>query len=383
VSNLCVVELYANNLIRKNTFQTGTGDFLGCNFALSESGPRNFTLFFADYQDIETSDIVKIKLYESTDYFFMGVIRGTPIEGSTNKVGEYSGFGLSDYLTRVNTTSKSYSSKTIEFILDDLLDTIIIPATPIVKNAAKINPPAITITSMTLNYVNIGSALDSLIKIARSSGDYIYGVDSDGEFFFDLRSTTLMATLIPGATGENGIPEYNPDDIGEATSKVFLKDKNGTFINSFTETSVTEIKEIDLTAPDIDNTAAELWAQGILARESIITRRATIKWDIEEDPTVLKADGRIRIISNIPPSELTSEYSSNYGDGNYGSGLYGGSPYTGYNLDDTLDVKQVTYYINDLEATRQIELGSLPPELTDEIIQIEKDLIDLKISLGV
>jgi hypothetical protein len=383
VSNLCIIELYANNLTRKNTFQTGTGDFVGCEFTLAESGPRDFTLSFSDYQDIETSDIIKIKLHESANYFFMGVVREIPIEGSTTKKCEYRGYGLSDYLTRLNTTSKSYSSQTISAILTDLLDNIIIPSTPITKNVGKLNPPAITVTSLVANYTNIANALDALLKIARSSGDYVYGVDADGDFFFDERTTDLQVTLTVGTLGDYGTPFYNPEDIGEPVSKVFLKDKDGNYITTITDTSVSEIKEIELTAPDISNADAALWAAGVLAREAIITRRATIEWDIEDPPTLLKADGTLRIISNIPPYVLSPEYSEHYGDGNYGDGLYGGAGYFGYNIDDTLEVKEVTYMINDTRKTRVIELGELPIDLTEDIVKTNKKIADLRVSLGV
>jgi len=384
MSNLCTIEIYANNLTKKNTYQTGSGDFVSCEFTLSESGPRDFILSFADYQNIITSDIVKIKLHESANYFFTGVVREIPIEGATEKRCEYSGYGLSDYLGRLNTTSKSYSSQTISAILTDLLDNIIIPATPIIKNVAKITPPAITVNSLIANYTNVVNVLDALIKIARSSGDYIYGVDETGEFFFSLRSTTLMATLVVGANGEYSIPFYNPEDIGEPVSKVYLKDKDGNYIATISDSSVSEIKEIELTAPDINNTDAQLWAAGVLARDAVVTRRASIEWDIESDsPILLKADGTLRIISNITPSILSPSYSEHYGDGNYGDGLYGGAGYYGYNIDDTLDVKEVKYVISDNTRTRMIELGELPIDLNDEIIKVNKNLIDLKVSLGV
>ena len=80
---------------------------------------------------------------------------------------------------------------------------------------------------------------------------------------------------------------------------------------------------------------------------------------------------------------LQQNTGSAYGSGAYGSGYYGGGLlYDGKDLDDILKVIEVKYVLNSGEARRYIELGSLPPKLDQSIINVNKNVEDLRISLG-
>ena len=378
-----IVEVYDNTGMLKGTYQTGAGYFLGCEFTLDESGCRDFTLYFAQSVDIEKRDIIKIKIFNSDDYFFTGVVRVIPIDGSTETKYNYRGFGLNDYLLRINAESQSYANKTIEFILNDLLDDIIILKSPINKNLGKIDVPNITLTSFEINYNQMPNVLDALKKIANSEGDYIIGVDRVGDFFFKPRDAETKVTLVVGKKGIYGIDRYEPEDEYEAKTKLFLLDKDGVFISSFSSGEDNDIYEKKVTAPDVDNTSAEKWAEGILAESEINTRRASIEWKIEEqNPLLLIADGSIRIICNIPSPTTTQPSPNPYGSGTYGSGLYGGGLYQGKDIDDLLIVKEVRYILTSSQSVRQIQLGSLPVRLDEQIKELRKNLLDLEISLG-
>lgn len=378
-----IVELYDNALNRKATFQTGVGDFLGCEFTIDESGCRSFTLGFAKFVNILKTDIIKIKILNSIDNFFTGVIRKIPIQGSTEANYNYEGFGLNDYLLRLNAGSQSYTSKTIAFILNDLVDNIIVGNTPITKNASKINPPDITLTTFDINYSQIPDVLDALRKIANSEGDYIVGVDTDGEFFFKSRSTEIKAFLAVGKTGKYGIDEYQPRDIYEAKTKYYVLDKDGNYVTTISSLLGNDVFEQTITAPDIDNTSIGKWAEGILAENEREKRMATIEWKIEDiDPNLITGDGRIRVLSNIPPTETAAPSPNPFGSGVFGSGLFGGGAYTGFNLDDTLEIVEVNYLLNGNSSVRTIQLGSLPVRLDEQINDVRKNLVDLRISLG-
>lgn len=378
-----IVELYDNTLGRKNTFQTGVGDFLGCEFTLDKSGCKDFVLGFAGAVNIIKTDIVKIKLFNSIDNFFTGVIRKTPIDGSTEADYTYSGYGLNDYLVRLNAGSLSYSSKTITYILSDILDNTIVPNSPIVKNATKINVPDITLTSFDSNYSQIPDIIDTLLKIANSEGKYISGVDHDGEFFFKPKSAEEQVFLAVGKTGKYGIDRYEPEDTFEAKTRYYVLDKDGVYVTSVASTEGNDIFEQKLTAPDIDNTSIEKWADGILAENEKEKRRATIEWKIEEiDPLRLIADGTIRVLSNIPPEDNAALEENPYGSGVYGSGLYGGELSKWKILDDTLDIIEVTYTLNGNRSVRTIQLGSLPVRFDETINTLRKNLVDLRVSLG-
>lgn len=376
------IELYDNTLARKLTFQTGSGDFIGVQFTVDESGSRDFILFFAAPQIIEKKDIIKIRLFNSDDYFFTGVVRAVPIEGSTKAEYNYGGFGLNDYLIRMNAGPLSYSAKTLDYILNDIADNVIVVKSPIIKNAAKIVPPDITI-DFDINYSQIPEVLNAIKQIANSDGQYVTGVDQEGEFFFREKSQEIKKFLAVGKTGRNNINDYQPEDQTQIRTKYYLLDKDGAYISTISSTEDNDIFEEKLVAPDIDNATAIKWAEGILAENETLTRRATIKWKIENSaPLVLMADGNLRIHSETPPTDIAAPNPNPYGSGTYGSGLYGGGQPTWKVLDDTLQVKEVTYTLTGKEATRTIELGSLPVRLDETIITVNKKLTDLQISLG-
>jgi hypothetical protein len=377
------IEVYTTLGDRKGTFQLGCGYFISCSFSHNKNGCVSFNLEFSKIVNLDKKDIIKIKLFNSLECFFTGVIRKVPIEGSTENKYDYSGSGLVDYLGRLNAGSLNYANKTIAYILDDLLDTVIIPNSPISYNVAKVVPPAITLISFVINYSNINDVITTLTDIANSTGLYYSGVDKDGDFFFLPESDEVKKTLIVGAKGTNGIDNYNPKDINEPRTKYYVLDKDGVYVSTITSSEDNDIYEEKLTAPDIDNTSIDNWAAGTLAGSEQLIRNASINWKIEEtDPLCLVADGYIRILSSIPPTTITPPTDSLFGAGLFGAGLFGGEQYTGYNLDDTLRVMEIGYSINNDGAMRSIQLGSIPIRLDEEFYSIKKDLTDLRISLG-
>lgn len=376
------IEIYDNTGAKKGTYQLGCGYLLGCKFRHNKSGCVDFVIDFSKIVNIDKKDIIKIKLFNSLEYFFSGIVRKIPIKGNTENQFQYSGYGLNDYLIRLNAQSLSFANKTIYYILDYLLDNIITANTIISRNDIKLNPPDITLTSFEINYSNVNDVLKTLLDIASSEGIYYCGVDKDGDFFFLPESEETKKTLIVGAKGINGIDAYNPQDINEPRTKYFVLDKDGVYVTTVNTNEDNDIYEEKLVSPDIDNTSIENWAEGIMATNEQLIRNASINWKIEEiDPLCLVADGYLRIISNTPATDLIITQ-SNYGEGDYGAGPYGGEQYDAYKLDDTLRIMEVNYSIDTNGANREIQLGSLPVRLDEEFYSIKKDLTDLRISLG-
>lgn len=379
------IEVYDPTGAFKALYQTGVGEFLGMEFSVDDSGSKDFTLFFANVADIEKKDIIRIKLFDTEEYFFTGVIRTIPIEGSTKLEFNYSGFGLNDYLLRVNTESQNYVGDTISDIVEDLVDNIITVKSPINKNSAKIDNITTVISDITFKYISASQALSQLRDIAQSDGnEYIVGVDNVGDFFFKQRSDETQATLVVGKKGRYGIEEYQPEDSIEERTKYYVLDKDGTFVTTVSSTLNNDIFEEKLTAPDIANSDISNWAQGILTTAEITTRQASINWEIWKNaPELIVADGYIRVISNIlEPSASTLPGSSIYGSGTYGSGLYGGAQYEGKDLDDTLKIKGVNYIVNSDTANRTIQLGGSVIQLEKQLVEVSKNVEALRISLG-
>ena len=380
-----LLEVYTQSGSLKSAYQIGSGVLLGVTFMIGQSGPESFTLKFSDYAEIENNNLIKIRVFGGTDYFFTGVVRNVPIEGSTDEDFTYTGFGLSEYFGRISTESKTYTGQTVEYIIEDLLDDVIVPKTPIEKDVSLIDSTGVTVNDITFDYIQMSEALKQLKELAQASGiQYITGVNQEGKFFFLQRDETVIKTLVVGKNSETGIPYYNPSDENEARTKYFIKKSDGTFYGTVQSIEDNDIYEETLTAPEIDDDDLISWATGILTESEINTRKATIEWQIEtENPTVLIGDGRLRIISNRPARNISTIAPSFYGQGYYGQGLYGGEQPDSVLLDDTLRILSVEYIINDSMAKRNIQLGLANPSLLTSILQIRSELKGLKISLGV
>lgn len=380
-----VVEVYTRSLTLKAIYQTGVGDFLGLHFVIDESGGRNFTLFFATYASINKRDIVKIRLMDSDDYFFTGVIRNIPLDGSTEQSYIYGGYGFTDYLHRINTESQNYTSTTVRTVVLHILDNLIVPKTPISKNLGKISQLNIAISDVSFNYIQVSNALEEIKKLANSDGnDYLVGVDADGDFFFLARSSEVVNTLVVGKDGINTIPEYSPTEIVEAKSKLYVLRNDGTLYGTETSTEDIDVFEEKVTAPDFSDSDIGLWAQGQLLIKEQETRQASVLWEIEtSNPLRLIADGFLRIISNIPSTVGAVPASAVFGAGAFGAGAFGIFSYSGKDVDDTLKIKEISYTINDREAIRQIQLGALPVEIDRQIVDVNKKVDKLSTVLGV
>lgn len=379
-----IVEVYDNTGAFKGLYQSGTGTLLGIEFSIDTSGPRDFILRFGGFVDIEKKDLIKIRVFNSLDYFFTGVVRRIPIEGSTENKYDYSGFGLNDYLIRANTESQSYTADTIYNIVIDLLDNIITSKTPIIKNLTKIDTLSTTVTAIDFNYISCQEAMEQLKALAQSDGnEYVIGVDSAGDFFFKQRSDEVKATLVVGKDGRFGIQDYSPQDSIEEITKYFVLNKDGTYITTINSTLGNDIFEQKITAPDIDDADIPNWAQGQLTSSEITSRQASILWPIaNESPEFIIADGQLRIISNIAPPQGVDVDWTPWGFGTWGSGLWGGGKYEGYDLDDTLRILEVRYVISAQTAERRIQLGGRAVDLENLIVDVNKDLENLRVSLG-
>jgi hypothetical protein len=370
----------------RSIFQTGVGNLLKIDFDHGERGCGSFSAVFSGYANIHKNDKVKIYIMDSDDCFFTGVVRDVPIDGSTKQSWEYKGYGLNDYLERVNTLDVSYAATSVEAVVR-VLAASIAAQTPINYNSAKVATFGVSITGVNFHYETMKKALENLTKIANSDGStYIFGVDRDGDFFFAPRSDELRATLVVGKKGRYGIEKYEPEDKAEYRSALLVLDKDGVFQFKVSSSDPDlDIYEEKVTAPDIDAADIAAWAAGVLAQKNADTRQSQVDWKVwPYNPLCLVADGVIRVISNVISPDPGAVSGTAYGALAYGAGYYGGGPsYVGRDLDDTLEVRQVAYSIGPNGASRSIQLGSLPATLARKIAKLVNHVDDMESSLGI
>jgi len=369
---------------RKGIYQSGVGTFIAVDFSHDEAGCSAFGLHFAGYVDINRNDRVVVYLFDSPEPFFTGVVRSVPVQGSTSKVYDYAGLGLNDYLVRISTGQASYVGDTILDIVNDLVDSRIIAFSPIVKNQMKIQAPTTVVTQIDFKFVPLKDALEELQSIANADGnDYLFGVDSIGEFFFRPRAQEVKVTLVVGFRGRYGISSYDPKDAGEPKTLLHVLKNDGTYYSDFATTDGTiDVFEEKVTAPNIDDADLDNWALGQLWRLERYEREATIEWQIATQlPELLVGDGQVRVLCHRPTTR-GAVTGTPWGDGLWGDGIWGGEGYAGYTLDDTLDVKRVEYSVASGSSVRKIQLGTRAVDLMSEMVRIDKDLAALRVSSG-
>ncbi len=385
VASPIVVYVYDPLWSLKGLQQTGASGLLSISFSHNEKGCSQFVMEFDKAVDIDKKDIIMVSLFNSARFFFCGVVRGTPISGSTAESFVYTGFGLNDYFVRLNAESRSYSTKTVEYIVTDLLTNVVVAKSPIKQTVDNLQFPAITVTSFDINYSQVSDALDALATIASSGGvEYAYGVDCNGYFFFRPKSTAVRATLVVGKKGRYGIEAYEPSDAQEARTKLFVLRNDGTYLTTLTSGVGNDVYEEKVRGAELSDADLTLWATGYLLKKENETRTATVQWIMDQsEPDFVVADGTVRVLSSVPSAENNAVTLYPWGDDAWGDGLWGGEDYGWKNIDDTLQIKEIAYEFSGQGGVRTLTLGALPDRIEDAVASINKKLTDLEISLGV
>lgn len=112
-----------------------------------------------------------------------------------------------DYLLRIRTIYKSYSSSSLSTILEDIIKTFT-PVNYVAGNVSFSNDKTI---DLTLDGQRVDEALS---RIASESGDEDYGVNDDLEFFFEKRETSRAPSdIIDGDWTDYNLPEQGRDSV--------------------------------------------------------------------------------------------------------------------------------------------------------------------------
>lgn len=380
------VLVYDRNGVFKRLYSSGSSSLAGAEFTLGANGCGAFSLQFGDFVDILKADKVKIRLRDNATVFHMGVVRSVPIPGSTSQDFTYSGYGLNDYFSRINAGHLSFAGQSLTAVVTWLVDYVIAPNSVITKDPAKISLPPFTIGSLDMNYPPVRDALEALKRIADSSGtEHNYGVDEEGEFFFLPRDPATVATLVVGKDGPSGIDSYEPVDEQGQRTRVYVLRRDGSYFATLNGSAGADIYQEKLTGPDLGDDDLTLWATGYLYGMQRELRSAEVEWPLDPADALpmLAADGFVRVISNRPPAEGVTQGTHNWGDGNWGDGVWGGDASAGYNLDDLLALKEITYSVSESGVSRTLSLGTVPPRMEAVVAGAYRKIAGLELTLGV
>ncbi len=115
----------------------------------------------------------------------------------------------------------SYAGMTIKQILVDLLDDYIIPFTDITYATGDIDNPAITPESLLFDT----TALNAIQLLATLAGNYEWGINGSGAFYFKAKSTTRAWNFFAGAP--NVVYWEDESDGLDITNRIYLTGNYG------------------------------------------------------------------------------------------------------------------------------------------------------------
>ncbi len=288
------------------------------------------------------------------DLWYQGLIENKNISVRDAESVDVSGHGYSAQLSRINIDS-DYTNKTIEFIVDDVMDDVV-ASTDIIKDT--ISATGFTADTLEFN-TNAKSVIESCSDIV---GTREWGVDKDRKFFFKARSSSVGFNFPLGGVITNFKEDQSFKDIinnvivqgAESGGTPFLREKGDT--NSQTKYGLRE--KVIQNSNVSTNSVADQLADAVLAEAKQVLRKGSCSF----------INYNTRIESTIPiPMFKIKRLAKTYGTEKYGTFLYAG--------EIEYQINRIKYKINKNSVLSiNVDLGFLRPTIAAEISRLEYQL---------
>ena len=189
-------------------------------FTIDEKGCADFTMTLNQLPDFPLLPISLVTVnIGNTDFnWFTGFIERAPEEGTFQNRYVYRGYGLRNQLSRVTAETSYAAPLDIGLIVDDLVQNYVITQTNIAYNASKIQTTTGVLIASDIQFSKAGMEknFDTLAEMAGAR----WGVDGDGEFYFELRESELVKNWFVGYD----LLEFNPDlNVQNVKNSIFVK----------------------------------------------------------------------------------------------------------------------------------------------------------------
>ncbi len=277
----------SNEQVANLTAGRGEGEKLEVKMKFAKYGNlKDFQISMLRNNEIPLFNGMVVRFYYKNLSFAYGYIDNIPETDQISSVVKIDGKGYVNKL-KDKKISVSYSSKTIEYILNDLGSTYFFDL-GFNYNSGKIQPSNVTISSVDWSEKDLSTILSDLIKISNTSFDtieYIYGIDQYGDFYYrGISESELKAAYFEGYNYQN--PSVENDASGIVNQVQLYRttdadDKKTEYVNTFNDGDSQDkygLYERKVTFSDfIDNTTAENAANGIIADLKEPKIRETIK----------------------------------------------------------------------------------------------------------
>jgi hypothetical protein len=333
----------------------------GCG-SFSFELPREFCNERFISGDFNIRIYIRNETTKAYDLWYQGLVedKKPSISGDKEKVS-VTGHGYQAQLSRIQ-ISESYSSTEISVIVKDILDTYITPNTDITYETADIEA-----TGFTADTLDFSTDAESALKTcADTVGGIEWGVDKDRKFFFKARSSTVGYRFWIG----KNITGFNEDQsFKDIVNRVVVQGKEIAGVPyTFTANDLSSQTKYNLRTKVIQNSA--------ISTEDVATQFASSMLD-EYSDVVRKASCSLvnyqtRIEATVPiPLFVLKGVGVRYGEKKYYTFLYSG--------EINRYIERANYSINDNAVlTTKLTLGQLPPNSSEQIVQLKYKLEQLR-----
>lgn len=183
------------------------------SFTLDEKGCAEFNLTLNSLPSFPLLPVSIVRINIANDDFdwYCGQLEYAPDEGTFRSEYKYKGFGLRKLLERVSVERTYSAPQDIGLIVQDIAQNYIATQTPIGYNASKIETTTgvLIASDNELSKAKMDKVLDTYAEMASAR----WGVDGDGDLYFELKSNTIKRNYFIGYEFTEFEPEQNTNDI--------------------------------------------------------------------------------------------------------------------------------------------------------------------------
>jgi hypothetical protein len=237
-------------------------------------GLKGFKFVITRDIDIPFFNLMEVRIHINGNFWYTGELEFSPSQDTRDPSYEYTGKGYYDYFKQIK-VNKLYENKTLEYMLNDIMENDISPNTPIIWNPGLIVPPAITVTKLELKKKTAEKAIEEILKIANNdyqTTQYEMGVDKNKQYYFSAIDSELKSGFFEGYQYQN--PDVK-DDLNTVINQIDIyraveDSQDVEFVSRVEDTDSQELYNIrnqDITISDfVDTTTAENIATAIIER---------------------------------------------------------------------------------------------------------------------
>lgn len=323
---------------------------ISAEFKLDNNGCANFSfVLMRDHGiNIEYNQRIDIRLFGTRQPWYSGYIMTRPVEGTTEDVWKYSGYGYFQQLEYA-IINKSFSNTEISQVARDLIMHEIEPGTGATYNASKIYSTGYTASKLSFDHA---TAKDALKQLSEFAVNFIYGVDEYRDVYFKPLVTEINenSRFWVGYHVQKFIPEENTSTIVN-----FVYVQGGTLSSSGSN--------IMYQAEDAASIAKYGKRAAVLSIPSAYASVDAQRWG-DNELSVLKEPKRTAKVEGISEDVMKRNIRP--------EGMARITPFDGTSFYD-YPIKNVVYKLSGEGITMTMELGEYTKSLDQIILKMTRD----------